>query len=102
MGSLGTVGQQATLGSRRCCSRCLQGSASFRGLATAARSRRAACLLRTFSTAFVQPAIFAAAALVAPRHAWRTSNDRAAYTVKRSKRIFQVTLGRTFVLAQLA
>jgi hypothetical protein len=39
------------------------GSASFRRLATAACSARAACLLRTFSAAFVQPAIFAAAAL---------------------------------------
>src|SRR5262249_42870720 len=32
--------------------------ASFRRLATAACSARAACLARTFSTAFVQPAIF--------------------------------------------
>jgi hypothetical protein len=39
------------------------GSASLRLLATAACSARAACLLRTFSTAFVHPAVFAAAAL---------------------------------------
>jgi hypothetical protein len=38
-------------------------SASFRRLATAACSARAACLLRSFSTAFVQAAVFAADAL---------------------------------------
>jgi hypothetical protein len=39
------------------------GSASPRRLATAACSARALCLLRTFSTAFVQAAVFAAPAL---------------------------------------
>ena len=39
------------------------GSASFRLLATAACSARAACRLRSFSTAVVQVAVFAAAAL---------------------------------------
>src|SRR5262249_22891865 len=37
------------------------GSASLRRLATAACAATAACLLRTFSTAFLQPAVFTAA-----------------------------------------